>query len=45
MLAIASMALYPVAVNAGLGRHIEDLDAQSVSRYFKVRKGFEPSVD
>lgn len=39
MLAIASVALYPVAVEAGLGKHIDQLDAQSVSRYFKVRMG------
>lgn len=36
--AIASLALYPVAVNDGLGKHIEELDAQSVSQYFKVRQ-------
>jgi hypothetical protein len=36
--AIASLVLYPVAVYAGLGRHMADLDAQSASRYFKVRK-------
>lgn len=36
--AIASLALYPVAVNDGLGEHIEELDAQSVSQYFKVRQ-------
>ena len=43
--AVISVALYPVAVNAGLGRHIDELDAKSVSQYFKVRLDLSLPVD
>jgi hypothetical protein len=37
VLVISSLALYPFAVQAGLGRHVEDLDKHSIDRFYKVR--------